>query len=141
MRFLFIISIIGFFLFTIPKTHIHAAKLRVKKTVAKTVPTALASYSSAKLSRPTNSIILSLKNLSRVKTITYELSYATNGIDQGAMGTIAIVGQSTDTRDLYFGTCSRGACSPHYNITNATLLVKTELSTGGTNSKRYNIKI
>lgn len=126
--------IISFFL-TLP---IHAAKPRIRKPITKG---ALLSYSTAKLSRNTNSVIVTLQNLHAAKRIRYELSYLANGIPQGAMGSIAINGQETDSRDLYFGTCSHGVCTPHYNITQATLVVTTDLVSGGTNTKRYKIKI
>jgi hypothetical protein len=128
--------IIYMVLFTTP---ISAAKLRVWKSGGG--GTVGISYSSAKLSRTTNSIIITFQNLTDVKRIQYELSYLTNGTAQGAMGTITPTGLVSDSRDLYFGTCSHGVCTPHYNITNATLLITTQLNSGGTNTKRYRIKI
>lgn len=98
-------------------------------------------YSSAKLSRATNSVILSLYNLNQVNKISYVLSYSANGIPQGAMGSIATSGQTSDSRDLYFGTCSKGVCTPHYNITNANLTVTVNLNSGGSFIKRYRMKI
>jgi hypothetical protein len=115
---------------------VHAAKKRVftpKKAVSVT-------YSSAKLSRSTNSIIATFKNLSKVKRIEYALSYSANGISQGVMGSFVPSGQPSENRDLYFGTCSKGVCTPHYGITNATLTVTTTLTSGATHTKRYVIK-
>lgn len=119
---------------------VHAAKLRVRKTGGGGGNASL-SYSSAKLSRATNSIIVTFQNLTNAKRVQYELSYLANGIPQGAMGTITTTNLVSDSRDLYFGTCSHGLCTPHYNITNATLLITTQLVSGGTNTKRYRIKI
>ena len=93
------------------------------------------SFSSAKLSRSTNSIILALVNLNRVSKITYTLNYTASGVAQGVVGSITPTGQAADSRDLYFGTCSRGVCTPHYNITNAILVVDTILITGAENRK------
>lgn len=118
----------------------HAAKLRVRKTGGGG-GTGAVSYSSAKLSRSTNSIVVTFQNLTNTKRVRYELSYLANGIPQGAMGTVQTAGLVSDSRDLYFGTCSHGVCTPHYNISNATLLITTELTMGGTNTKRYRIKI
>ena len=98
-------------------------------------------FSGAKLSRPTNSIILTLLNLNRVSKITYTLSYTASGVAEGVVGSITPTGQATDSRDLYFGTCSRGVCTPHNNIANATLVVDTILITGAENRKLYRIKI
>lgn len=115
---------------------VSAAKLRVKKTGGKSL-----SFSSAKLSRATNSIIVTFQNLTYTKRVRYELSYTANGIPQGAMGTVTTAGLVSDSRDLYFGTCSHGVCTPHYNIKNATLIIRTDLTSGGTHIKRYQIKI
>lgn len=98
-------------------------------------------YTSAKLSRGTNSVILSLFNLGQVKKVNYVLSYTANGIPQGAMGSIAVSGQTSDSRDLYFGTCSKGVCTPHYNITNAALTVTVNFNNGSSFIKRYRMKI
>jgi len=119
---------------------VHAAKLRVRKTGGGGSRIGV-SYSSARLSRSTNSIIVTFQNLTTTKRVRYELSYLANGIPQGAMGTVLTAVLVSDSRDLYFGTCSHGVCTPHYNITNATLLITTELISGGTNTKRYRIKI
>lgn len=118
---------------------VSAAKLRVKKTGGNT--TANLSFSSAKLSRQTHSVIVTFQNLASAKRVRYELSYLANGVPQGAMGSVTTTGLVSDSRDLYFGTCSHGVCTPHYNITNATLLITTELQSGGTNTKRYRLKI
>ena len=115
----------------------HAAKKRVRTTVVTSKGVA---YSSAKLSRGTNSVILNLLNLDKVSKVSYILSYSANGIEQGAAGSISPAG-ATDSRDLYFGTCSKGVCTPHYNIKNASLTVSVTLKSGGTYTKRYKLKI
>jgi hypothetical protein len=99
------------------------------------------SYSSARLSRLTNSVIVTFLHLDKTKRVDYVLSYTANGISQGAMGAIVPTGQINDSRDLYFGTCSHGVCTPHYNIRNAKLTITTTLTTGATYIKRYIIKI
>ncbi len=98
-------------------------------------------YSSARLSRTTNSVVITLLNLDKTKRVDYVLSYTANGLGQGAMGAIIPTGQTTDSRDLYFGTCSKGVCTPHYNIRNATLTVTTTLKSGASYIKRYRLKI
>lgn len=99
------------------------------------------SYSTARLSRATNSVVITFSNLENVTNNTYTLSYTANGIEQGVMGTVAPHGSSTDTRDLYFGTCSKGVCTPHRFIQNATLSVKTVLTNGAQYVKRYRLKV
>jgi len=130
--------IISFLLTLIIVPSVHAAKLRVRKTVGGGVTR---SYSSVKLSRNTNSVLVTFQNLTDAKRVRYELSYIANGVPQGAMGTVQASGLVSDSRDLYFGTCSHGVCTPHYNIKSATLIITTELTSGGINTKRYRIKI
>lgn len=120
-----------------------AAKKRVRTTAKRTVSGKKAigiSFSTAKLSRSTNSIILSLFNLDKAQSVEYSLSYATRGISQGVVGSIVPSGQASASRDLYFGTCSKGVCTPHYNITSGILTVTTTLINGTTNTKRYRFK-
>lgn len=124
---------------------VFAAKKRVvstKTTAVKTaVKTGATGYSTARLSRPSNSVIITFINLDKVKKIDYVLSYAARGIQQGAGGAIVSNGQQTDSRDLYFGTCSKGVCTPHTGISGAVLTVTTTLKTGGTSTKIYRIRI
>jgi len=120
-------------------TPVLAAKARVRKTTG--VTSTSTAYSTAKLSRASNSVIVTFQNLGSVKKIGYELNYTANGISQGAMGTVQTAGLVSDSRDLYFGTCSKGVCTPHYNIKKATLTITTYLTNGSTNVKLYRIKI
>lgn len=118
---------------------IFAAKPRVSRSTAGGGGYVGGSYSSAKLSRSTNSIVVTFFNLGNVSKISYTLSYTANGIAQGVVGSIVPKGP-TDQRDLYFGTCSKGVCTPHYNITNARLTITTILKSGSRNVKLYRIK-
>lgn len=115
-----------------------AAKKRIR---SQNVRSTGISYSSARLSRPTNSIVVTFLHLSSVRRVDYVLSYSANGVAQGVVGAFVPQGQASDSRDLYFGTCSKGVCTPHYNINNAALTVTTTLTSGATNSKRYRIRI
>lgn len=120
---------------------VHAAKSRWNRTAApaqrRTSPGI--SFSSAKLSVASRSVVVSFFNLDKVSKISYLLNYTGSGQSQGVGGAIT-PGGSTDSRDLYFGTCSKGVCTPHYNIKNATLSVTATLKSGGTRTKRYTIR-
>lgn len=122
---------------------VEAAKPRtpVKPAAKSAVSYGAIGYSKAKLSRNTNSVIVTFMNLGNVSKITYTLSYTANGIEQGAMGSLTPNGNATDSRDVYFGTCSHGVCTPHRGIQNAALLVETRLKNGKTNTKRYVIRL
>ncbi len=132
-----IISIICVATTLLLTSSVDAAKLRVRRISGGVAR----SYSSVKLSRNTNSVVVTFQNLTDVKRVRYELSYIASGVPQGAMGTIQSAGLVSDSRDLYFGTCSHGVCTPHYNMRNVTLVITTELTSGGTYTKRYRIKI
>lgn len=121
---------------------IQAAKPRVRNAVVKTnKPATTTGYSSARLSRGTNSVVVTFLNLSKVSRIDYTLSYNANGVEQGVVGSLTPAGQTSDSRDLYFGTCSHGVCTAHRSITGAVLTIETKLKSGATNVKRYKIKI
>lgn len=117
---------------------VHAAKPRVQKSappVSKKVAAGVA-YSSVKLSAASRSVIVSFFNLDIVSKISYLLNYTGSGQAQGVGGAI-IPNGATDSRELYFGTCSKGVCTPHYFIKNAKLLVTATLKSGGSRTKRY----
>ncbi len=136
MRTIPVIALIVFLL-TLPSS-VSAAKPRIRKASSEIGPGV--SYSAVRISRPTNSIRVTFANLNLVKSTTYSLSYVANGIQQGVVGTIKPGGQTTDARDLYVGTCSKGVCTPHFNIRAMSLLVQTTLTSGGVYTKRYRIK-
>jgi hypothetical protein len=131
-----IVSILFIYITLFHPFQIEAAKKRVRLTA----PATNISYVSARLSRPTNSVIINLANLGTVSKVGYELSYTANGISQGVAGSIT-PNSNSDSRDLYFGTCSKGVCTPHYNIINAQLVVRIYFKNGSTFIKLYKIKI
>ncbi len=97
-------------------------------------------YSSVRLSRPTHSTVVTFMTKVNVKRFDYVLSYAANGIEQGVVGSFVPSGTGSQSRDLYFGTCSHGVCTPHYGITGATLTVTTTLTNGSSYMKRYRFR-
>jgi len=105
----------------------------------KRIRAARAVYSSAKLSRSTHSVIATFYAIPGVSKFDYVLSYSANGIGQGVVGAFTPAG-SNDSRDLYFGTCSKGVCTPHYGITNASLTITATTTGGATYIKRYVMK-
>lgn len=127
------LTLLMLFICIVLPTPIFAAKKLVRKTTA--VSKAV-SYSSAKLNRASHSAVVTFTNMAKVKTVEYTLSYSANGIPQGAVGSFTPAG-GNQTRDLYFGTCSKGVCTPHYGITGATLTVRTIFTSGKMHTKRY----
>jgi len=105
----------------------------------KRIRAARAVYTSAKLSRPSHSVIITFYALPGVVRFDYTLSYSANGIPQGVVGSFTPAGQN-ESRDLYFGTCSHGVCTPHYGITDGSLTVTATVKGGATYIKRYIIR-
>lgn len=140
MKFIHLLFLALAFSFMTPT--VLAAKPRVPSAApVKSGAVSSTGYSRAKLSRGTNSVVVTFTNLGKVSKITYTLSYTANGIEQGVVGSLTPSGAATDSRDLYFGTCSHGVCTAHRGIQKAVLVVETQLTSGRTNVKRYRIKI
>ena len=141
MKIFAVLFLAAFLSFVTPS--VSAAKARVRTTAPALGSSAGGSvgYSKARLSRNTNSVVITLQNLSKVSKVSYTLSYSANGIEQGAVGSLVPSGASSEIRDMYFGTCSHGVCTPHRGIQNAVLIVETQLTSGRTNVKRYRIRI
>jgi len=85
-------------------------------------------------------VILSLSNLGTAKSVSYELQYETNGLTQGAGGSVAISG-NTESREILFGSCSSGVCNYDKNIKNAKLTVTTILKSGKKIVKPFRLKV
>jgi hypothetical protein len=130
-RIVSVTTLILLFFFLIKPPQAFALKKRIRA--------ARAVYSSVKLSRSTHSVIATFYALAGVAKFDYILSYTANGIPQGIVGAFVSQG-SNDSRDLYFGTCSKGVCTPHYGITNASLTITATMTGGATYIKRYVIK-
>lgn len=80
-------------------------------------------------------------NLQNAKSVSYTLSYETNGKAEGVSGSVSPSDGNSTTRELLFGTCSTGVCTPHKNIKNMKLEVKSQLTSGKTAIKRFRIKV
>jgi len=117
-----------------------SAKHQPAYALKKRVRAARAVYSSARLSRGTHSVIPTFYALRGVAKFDYILSYSANGIPQGVVGSFVPAGGGNESRDLYFGTCSKGVCTPHYGITNASLTITATMTGGASYIKRYVLK-
>lgn len=85
-------------------------------------------------------LLINFGEFGNVVSVTYTLTYTSDGVAQGAMGTVApeSAGQQ---REVLFGTCSAGVCRYHTNIQNARLVIDSKLSSGLTVRKPYRIKV
>jgi hypothetical protein len=105
--------------------------------LTKTVPSSVAI--SPKLRSDRLALIVNFSNLTSASSLTYNLSYNSNGIAQGVGGTIKPTSASV-SRELLFGTCSSGVCRYHTNITDMRFVVTTSLKSGGKLIKSYRVK-
>lgn len=134
----FSIAVIVFFSFPISNV-LAAKKFVVKKTavrytVSSGIP-AVVRYQPNRLG-----LNLSFSNFNGLESVAYSFTYNTNGIAQGVGGTVTAGNNPTAARELLFGTCSRGACRYHYNLSNARLVLTAKYTNGRTATKSYRIK-
>jgi hypothetical protein len=73
------------------------------------------------------------------KAISYELIYASNGVDQGAGGSIPTDKDSV-TKSIFLGTCSFAVCTSHKNVSNVRLRITYVLTNGQTVVKNFKVK-
>lgn len=85
-------------------------------------------------------LLVTFANLQNANSVMYSLSYKTNGQEEGVGGTITPT-DTTTSRELLFGTCSKNVCRYHPNITNARFEVQASLKNGKTSIKRYKIRV
>lgn len=86
-------------------------------------------------------LLVTFGNLQNANTVSYTLQYATNGQQEGAIGTITLTGLRTAERELLFGTCSKNICRYHTRISNMKFEVTAELKSGKKVIKRYRVRI
>lgn len=84
-------------------------------------------------------LIVNFSNLQTASSISYELTYNSNGTTQGVIGTIAPNGQTAISRELLFGTCSKNVCTYHTNIEGMKFVVTSTLTSGVKIRKTFRI--
>lgn len=116
--------------------------LRKTVTTAKTTKTTTGKVKvSVKFRTDRRAIVATLSNLTVANKVDYFLSYNSKGITQGASGTIMNTSQGAISRELLFGSCSKGVCRYDTSITNAKFVVNSYLPNGQKVIKTFRIKI
>jgi hypothetical protein len=128
-------------LFFLSVSPVFALKKRVYQNTTSTTSTTTSPTVSVRLSANHQNLLLSFSNLNLTKSVSYELTYLSNNIEQGIFGSVDPQKSNSDSRSLYFGTCSKRDCTLHKNITGASLTVTLKLKTNKTITKRYKIKV
>jgi len=118
---------------------VFAARKRIRKRKKQTVYVSRGVHSRVRFRPDRLGLLINFSNFDNLASGRYELIYESNGITQGAGGSI-ILGD-VGTKELLFGTCSGGVCRFHENITNARLSIVSVLKDGTTVLKPYRIKV
>lgn len=96
---------------------------------------------SARLRKDHQALLVYFSNLNKATSITYTLTYQTDGVEQGVSSVLATGAEDSTTRELLFGTCSAGVCRYHPNITGMKFEVVSELASGKKSIKRFRIRV
>jgi len=123
-------------LFTVP---CHAARKRVRKPKQSTPYVSQGVRTYIRFRPDRLGLLMDFSHFDNLASGRYELIYESNGITQGAGGSI-ILGD-TGTKEILFGTCSGGVCRWHENITNTRLSVVSTLKNGTKILKPYRILV
>lgn len=125
--------ILAFFIFA------KSPQILAKKSLLKQVSTGVGVVISPKLRNDRLALIINFSNLLQAKSISYSLTYNSEGVSQGVAGAIKPE-TGTTSRELLFGTCSSGVCRYNSNITNMRFVVTVKLKSGGQFVKSYRVK-
>lgn len=94
-------------------------------------------------------LTLEIKNIKNANSIEYELTYLSKGLSRGVVGTINLNGETSITRKILLGTCSRNVCKYDEGVTGGSLLLRLRDASGVTkitanfdlNSKNYQLDL
>lgn len=95
---------------------------------------------SPKFTAGKRSLRISFLGLQYASSVSYILTYETNGKPEGVQGSIKTTSK-TAVREIRFGTCSSGVCTNHRNIKNIVLEVTSKLKSGKTAIKTFKLRI
>lgn len=112
-----------------------------KSSSSSSVKSSASKYVTPRLRSDRKALIVAFKNLRDVKMIEYTLTYNTNGSVQGVTGTIDSPTEKNLSRELVFGTESKGVFTYHTNITGMKFELTITLNNGKKIIKKYVIKV
>jgi len=70
-------------------------------------------------------VTLEIKNIKNTSSLEYELTYLSKEIPRGVVGTINLKeGESSITRKILLGTCSRNVCKYDEGVTGGTITLR-----------------
>lgn len=136
MKLLKIFIIIALFIFT------QSQPVLAKKSLFKQTSPGTSGNSviiSPKLRSDRLALIVNFSNLLTAKSVSYSLTYNSQGVAQGIAGSIKPE-TNVSSRELLFGTCSSGVCRYHTNLTNMRFVVTIKSKSGNQFTKSYRVK-
>lgn len=71
-----------------------------------------------------NAVVISIKGMSGISSIDYELTYESKGLVKGVNSgskPLDVAGKDSLEREIYLGTCSRNVCTPDPGVSKVTL--------------------
>ena len=77
-------------------------------------------------------LTLEIKGIKDANSVEYELSYLSKGLSRGVVGTIELKGETSITRQILLGTCSRNVCKYDEGVTGGSLLLRLRGTSGVT---------
>ncbi|MEA3355245.1 MAG: hypothetical protein U9Q63_02040 [Patescibacteria group bacterium] len=95
-------------------------------------------WTKLKLRTDKNSLILAMGNLKFADQIDYTLTYSSQDIKQGISGSLNLE-KTSQQKELLFGTCSGTNCTYHQDIKDMIFEIITQLKSGKTLIRRYQI--
>ncbi len=113
----------------------------LRKGAGVTTSTSSQVVSSVKFRGDRLGIIVTLGGLQAAYKVNYFLSYQTKGTTQGASGSITDTGVGSVTRDIIFGSCSKGVCRYDSGISNAKFVITIYLNSGRKIVRSYKLKV
>ena len=141
-KILYIIGLV-LLLVTLGASSVSAKKLLpfLKKATGVTTSTSSGVVSSVKFRGDRLGIIVTFGNLQAAYKVDYFLSYQTKGITQGASGSIADTSIGSATRNIIFGSCSKGVCRYDTRISNAKFVITIHLNNSRKIVRSYKLKV
>lgn len=95
----------------------------------------------AAVNKAQTNVTVYFKNLQKASSVNYQLSYLTNGKQEGAGGALDIARKYSLSRTLLFGTCSAGVCRYHGGISNAKLHIEISYKNGRKENKTIPLSV
>lgn len=84
-------------------------------------------------------VSITFSNLWFVKSISYQVLYEANGMEQGAGGTMNVGNEQKIHRRIILGTCSNGVCVYHEDVKRLRVLVTTTYKSGAVTERVFRL--